>query len=291
MKRLLCLLMLLCLLPVLALGEGKVVNLMENPDADWSFEEGAEILEIVYPPLQGADACILRMGDQVMMIDCATDDQSRSSVVPTLRRLGITYVDIAFNSHPHDDHLTGFEYLDGTAAIGKLLVSSPLDENYVIRRTVCVMQSLGVPVEQVQDGDVLTLGDATLTVIQRQRPDLTGNDRSGVLKLVYGDCSFISFGDVENRAQSMLAEDPPACGLHADIMKYPHHGHAKLREDFFNAIDPELAIITAARFRAEDAFDYMGKKNVPTLSTYRHTLRLRTDGRIWVVDDLGLQEE
>ena len=138
---------------------------------------------------------------------------------------------------------------------------------------------------------MLTLGDATLTVIQRQRPDLTGNDRSGVLKLVYGDCSFISFGDVENRAQTMLAEDPPACGLHADIMKYPHHGHAKLREDFFNAVSPELAIITAAQFRAEDAFAYMGKKNVPTLSTYRHILRLRTDGHIWVVDDLGLQEE
>jgi competence protein ComEC len=291
MKRLLSLILALCLLPMAALAEGKVVNLIENPDAEWSFEEGKDILEIVYPPLQGADACILRLGGETMMIDCATDDQSQSAVVPTLQRLGVTHVDVAFNSHPHDDHLTGFEYLDGTATIGKLLVSSPLDENYVIKRTVRVMNELGVPVEQVQDGDVLTLGDATLTVIQRQRSDLTGNDRSAALKLVYGDCSFISLGDMENRAQAMLVDNPPECGMKADIMKYPHHGHATLNNDFLAMVDPELAIITAAQFRAKEAYAYMAKKNIPTLTTYRHTLRLRSDGHIWVVDELDTQEE
>lgn len=159
MRRLLSMLLALCLLPLAALADGRVIDLTADPDAAWQFEEGAPVLEMVYPPLQGADACILRMDGQVMMIDCATDDQCQLSVVPTLQKLGITHVDAALNSHPHDDHLTGFEYLEGTATIGKLLVAFPEDANFVIKRTMRVMAKQGVPVEHVQDGDVLTLGD------------------------------------------------------------------------------------------------------------------------------------
>lgn len=286
MRRLLSMLLALCLLPLAALADGRVIDLTADPDAAWQFEEGAPVLEMVYPPLQGADACILRMDGQVMMIDCATDDQCQLSVVPTLQKLGITHVDAALNSHPHDDHLTGFEYLEGTATIGKLLVAFPEDANFVIKRTMRVMAKQGVPVEHVQDGDVLTLGGATLTVIQRQRPDLTENDRSACVLLRYGECTYLSLGDVENRAQSMLAENPPECGLKADILKYPHHGHDTLDNRLLSMIEPEMAVITAARFRAKDAYAYMDRHGVPTQTTYQRTLRLRTDGHIWVVDTL-----
>lgn len=291
MKRYLCLLLLLCCLPLSAVAEGVIVNLIDDPDAPYAFQEGAEILEIVFPSIHGSDACILRMGEETMMVDCSTDDQSPLLVVPVLKALGITHIDTAFNSHPHDDHITGFEFLEGTATIGQLAVAFPEDYNYVIKRTIRVLSAQGVPVVHVADGDVLRLGQAELTVFQRKGGDFTGNDLSACLLLRYGERTYITLGDVENRAQAALVNNPPECGMKADIMKYPHHGHVRLNQAFYDLIDPELAIITAHPWPAKEGFAFMERQGVPALSTWYGVIRLRTDGHIWVVDYLPMDDE
>ena len=287
-KGLLSLLAALCLVLAAASAgaEGCVVNLIDDPDAAYELDPDAELLEIVFPAIHGSDACILRMGDETMMIDCSTDDQSPLLVVPALRAMGVTHIDTAFNSHPHDDHITGFEFLEGTATIGRLLVAFPEDYNYIIKRTVRVLSAQGVPVEHVEDGDVLHLGQAELTVFQRKGGDFTGNDLSACILLRYGERTYITLGDVENRGQAALVSNPPACGMKADIMKYPHHGHVKLNQAFYDLIDPELAIITAHQWPAKEGFAFMERQGVPALSTWYGMIRLRTDGHIWVVDYL-----
>lgn len=285
-RRLLPLLLVLCLLPIAALGEGCVVNLIDDPEADYAFEEGAELFTIVFPPVHGSDCAILLYQDEVMMIDCSTDDQAPLLVVPVLQMLDIDHVDIAFNSHPHDDHLTGFEFITDQASIGKLLVGFDTDYNWVIKRTARVLGNLGVPVERVNDGDVLTLGDGqvSMTVYQRHGGGYTTNDRSATLMIHYGDRTIFFSGDIENRGQKGLLTNPPEESLKTDILKYPHHGHAKVNDALFALFDPELSIVTAHEMPADDAFDYLARMHVPGVSTWYGTLRLRTDGHIWVLD-------
>ena len=134
-KKLAALLLALMMLPIFALAEeGCVINLIDNPEAEFAFEEGKDIFTIVYPNVTGSDAAILQYQDEVWMIDCSTDDQSPKFVVPALEDLGITHIDVAFNSHPHDDHITGFEFLDKQATIGKLIVAFDRNHNYTIQR-------------------------------------------------------------------------------------------------------------------------------------------------------------
>ena len=284
MKKLLSLLLMVCLLlPFSALGDGAVVNLIADPEADYAFREGAQVLEIVFPQIYGADACILRMGGEVMMVDAATDHQA-PIVAHALQVMGIDHIDVAFNSHPHDDHITGFEYVPETASIGKLLVAFEEHYNNIIKRTAYHMKRMGIPMERIHDGDVLHLGEATLTVIQRTGTMFTTNDMSATLMVQYGDRRMFLAGDLEIRGETRTAEQPPACGLKADILKYPHHGHWPMRDALFNQVAPELTIITAHEYPAKEGVAYMKQKGVPTLSTYHGMLRLRTDGVIWVVD-------
>lgn len=42
------------------------------------------------------------------MVDCATTLQYYSVIKPLLDELGITRVNLAFLSHPHDDHAMGY---------------------------------------------------------------------------------------------------------------------------------------------------------------------------------------
>lgn len=286
LRRLLTLLLILCLLPMAALAESSIVNLIDNPDAEYAFDENAELFTIVFPPIHGSDCAILMYRDEVMMIDCSTDDQAPLLVVPVLKMLGVTRVDTAFNSHPHDDHLTGFEFITDDVTIGRLVVAFESDYNWVINRTTYRLHNRGVPIEHVADGDVLTLGDGavTMNVYQRHGGGYTTNDRSATLMITYGDRTIFFAGDIENRGQKGLLDNPPAAGLKADILKYPHHGHAQVNDELFKLIDPELCVVTAHEYPAKAGFTYLDRVKVPGVSTWYGTLRLRTDGHIWVLD-------
>lgn len=278
-------LLLALLLPLSALAQGSVVNLIDHPDAAYRFSEDTPLLEVVFPAIHGSDCCILRMAGETMMVDASTDDQ-HPLVAQALQAMGVTAVDTAFATHPHDDHLTGFEYLPPEVSIGRLLIAFPEDCNRVAKRTMRRMAELDVPVEHVADGDVLRLGGAELTVVQRTGGEFTENDLSAMLMVRYGARTLYLAGDIENRGQAALIAHPPACGLKTDILKYPHHGHEKVRDPLWRLWNPELAVVTAHPFPAKKGFDYLRRMGVPGLTTWERMLRLRTDGIIWVVDTL-----
>lgn len=85
-KLLLLLLMMAMLLPTFAMAETPViVNLVENPDAEYHFEDGAKILEIVFPRVYSSDCILLRYDGMVMMIDASTKNATMRN--RTLHRL------------------------------------------------------------------------------------------------------------------------------------------------------------------------------------------------------------
>lgn len=83
-KLLLLLLMMAMLLPTFAMAETPViVNLVENPDAEYHFEDGAKILEIVFPRVYSSDCILLRYDGMVMMIDASTKNATMRNRIYT----------------------------------------------------------------------------------------------------------------------------------------------------------------------------------------------------------------
>lgn len=68
-KRISVLLVYLCLIPCFSRAESSIVNLIDHPNAEYAFREGATILEVVFPRVHSSDCAVLRFGDDVMMID------------------------------------------------------------------------------------------------------------------------------------------------------------------------------------------------------------------------------
>ena len=289
LKRLFALVMLLAFLPACALGEGYVINLIQKPDTQWAFREGVPILEMFFPPVKGADACIVRMGDEVMMIDAATAGQ-RARVKAALEYAQIDRVNVAFNTHPHDDHIVGFQYVPETAAIDKMIITFPEDANFHMESTLDVMRAMGVPVETVGNGDILRVGEVEMEVIQSSTSWFTENNRSAMLKIRYGDRTILMAADVELDGQNELLKTRPEI-LKADILKYPHHGVAKAGWNFLKHISPELSVITNGRYNVKNTRKDAEKRGIPLVYTAEGTVRLRTDGNIWVVDQWELKEE
>lgn len=289
MKKLLPLLLILLMFCLPASAE-RVINRIADPTAADPIPADAQVLEVVYPSVNGSDACILRMGDEVWMVDGSTNFQANLAVLPVLRAMGIKKIDLAFNTHPHDDHICGFATIVKEFPITKLTVAFPLDYNYHLRHTSRLLKETGTEIADVFDGDVLRLGDATMTVIRREGRGFTTNDLSACTMLQYGDCTLLMLADIENRAQQALIDQPPTFGLKADILKFPHHGHARMRTPLFRAIDPEISIVTASRWDSKHATKFLTQMKAESLSTRPDPIRLRTDGKVWVIDKFVLPE-
>lgn len=289
MKRLVILLLLLvCLLPG-ALAEDVVIDRTGNLTEEYVFPEGAPVLEIVFPRVYSSDCAILRFGGETMMIDASTKSKAMVSRIRTaMDAMGVTHIDTAYNSHPHDDHIDGFQFVHEYAPLGRLLIAFPEDYDPRMKAAVKFCGENSIPVEHVQDGDVLTLGEngeVTMTVIQRWGTKAWDtNDQSAMLLIRFGERTILFAGDVENRAQRDYGENPPECGLDADILKQPHHGQQPLQDVFLEAVTPELVFMNGAADVMNGGKKYFDKHKVPYILGYKGLTRMRTDGKVWVVD-------
>ena len=289
MKCLLTLLMILCLLPLGAGAESVIIDRTKNLTEEYRFPEGTPILEIVFPRVYSSDCAIVRYGYDVMMIDASTaTDEMQDRVRSALYSMGVDYIDAAFNSHPHDDHINGFIPVAEYFPVGRLVLAFEEDFDDNMKRVVDFYNAKDIPIEHVEDGDVFYMGpeeDVTIRVIQRNDSGTwEANNRSAMLHIQFGERSILFSGDVENHAQRSYFTTPPEGGLKADILKYPHHGQVKLDDRFLELIDPDLVFINGANAVMDGAKSYLDKRKIPYLLGYVGLTRLRTDGKVWVAD-------
>ncbi len=286
LKKLLCLtLALLFCLP--ALAESVVVNKVANPDDPFAFPEGAQLLEVYFPDIHGCDAALVRLGDQTMLIDAATSDQA-PKVRALLDSLGVTSLTYAMNSHPDNDHISGFFQILPDIPSGEFLTGfpdvereEPLQEKLLAR-----LAEMGIPHRRVAHGETFAFGDAQATVIQSFDPKVEGiNNNSAMLRIQYGDRAILFTGDVQKIAQLAIIEDETT-DLSADIEKFPHHGYDRMQKGFLERVDPEIVIFTAGYVKDSRAVKQIKDYGAAHLYTYQGVLKCATDGRTWVVERL-----
>lgn len=292
MKKLLTLLLLFLSLLTLALSEEdapSVINLVKDPNAEYQFQRGAPLLEIVFPRVFSSDCAIIRYGDEVIMIDASTKNaKMRARIKTACEAMGVDHIDIAYNSHPHDDHIDGFQYVWEYAPFDQFIITFPEDFNSRMEEAVAFMREKNVPILSMGDGDVITLGGGAvkMTIIQQRKESWPVNDQSAMLMIEYGERRILFAGDNENRSQAYQLENPPAVGLKADIFKYPHHGQVKLNNNWIKAIDPELVFMNGASSAVKGGEKYCKQRKLDYLIGFNGLTRMRTDGKIWVVDYL-----
>lgn len=284
MKKCLILLLILLLLPVMtcAAEEPVIINKITDPENPFTFPEDTKLLEIYFPKIYDCDAAFIRYGEYTMLLDCAGEQWER--VQELLRWLEVKELTYAYNSHPHTDHVHGFQYLLKEINIENFLLSFPEDFEYANGSALKVYEAMhanNVPFTFVHDGDTIDFGDVKMTVYQRDEKDLSGNNASALLKIEFGERSFLFTADIQMDAQLLFVEDNAP--LQADFMKYPHHGYNNMQRTFLELVDPELVIVTGASFSV-NGLTVLKNNEVPYHYTELGILHLVTDGNVWVLD-------
>lgn len=285
-RKLISILLILLIFSSAAHADVPVLDLRAH-DADARFPSDAAVLTVAFPQMTFADAAILVCDGHAGMID-AGGYAEESAVQTALEALGVTRLDWVVATHPHHDHQPGFEAIARRMPIGRFLTSFPANENAQMQHTLAVMAECGVPIENASDGQMLTLGHTQITLILPENTGKTVNNRSLLVLVTLGDARMLMLADLESMGQQALLDSSD--DVRADILKYPHHGHAAMNQTLLTAIAPKLAIITAKPTRAPYALAQLDAMAIHAAHTDECGLLLQTDGQVWILQNLTMEE-
>ncbi len=197
-------------------------------------------MKVTFFDVGEGDAALVECGSHYMLIDGGTSSQSQF-LYTYLKNNGISKLDYIVLSHPHEDHAGGLAGALNYAKAEKAL--SPVT-NYegsigFSNFKKYFRKMLTIP----EAGARYKLGDAEFTVLGPIQPSDSLNNMSLVIRLEYGNTSFLFTGDMERDEEQTLLD----AGVldKTDVLKVAHHGsETSTIYPFLKAVMPEYAIIS-----------------------------------------------
>lgn len=193
-------------------------------------------------------------------------DNGERIVTPLLRYLNIKQIDYGFITHLDMDHYGGFVTLLSNGMVKEIFKPSP-DTSQKDIRLEKYLSHIKIPINYFTR-ETFDFGGAKLYVLNDDKDEfyqrLSSNDKSGLLKLVYGETSILFTGDIEKKAESFYAYKY-ASFLDSDVLKVAHHGSKTSSiYEFLDYVTPEISLISAGfknqfRHPANDILERLGE--------------------------------
>lgn len=214
------------------------------PQASVNLAEG-EGLTVYFFDVGQADCALVRADGHDMLID-AGDRGDDGRVLGLLRDRGVTRLDYIVATHPHADHIGCMASVVREFDFDSILMPDAETGTKTFEELLDAIDEKGAAVDVPSPGDTFSLGGARVEVLAPAKGYDNLNDMSIVLRLTYGDTSFLLTGDAEKASErDMLASGLP---LSADVLKVGHHGsNTSSREKFLKAVSPKYAVISCGK--------------------------------------------
>ncbi|HEV7843865.1 MAG TPA: ComEC/Rec2 family competence protein, partial [Pyrinomonadaceae bacterium] len=160
---------------------------------------------------------------------------------------GLDRVDYIVATHADADHIDGLNDIMRNFRVRAAFVGRAPQYDAEYSRFAATAAGSEVPIHLIGRGDTLQFGAASVEVLWPERTAdaraPSRNDDSIVLRLRFGDKTFLLTGDIERTAEAALVSVQE--NLRSDVVKVAHHGSKTSSiESFINATSPRYAVIS-----------------------------------------------
>ena len=237
---------------------------------------------------QGDGIFIQTPSGRQVLIDGGDDSQQLFAELGAVMPFWDRQIDQAIVTHPDWDHMGGQIDLPGRFTLGQAIISENGRGHKDSQLWLAALDAENVPVVGLQQGGWLDLGDgvALWALWPPREEELQGldendkNERSLVLKLVYGEFSALLTGDIGLPSEErLLREGQPVV---AHVLKVGHHGSEHSSSPaFVEAVGPSVAVIQVG---AENRYGHPDQEVLEILGG-RLVLRNDKEGRVHIRSD------
>ncbi len=202
-------------------------------------------------------------------------DTGERIIIPLLKRLGIDKLDYVFISHLDTDHFGGVISLIENGIV-KFLYKPIKDSTHKEKVFENYLKEMNVPFAYYSKSKI-EIGGCNLYFLNDTTDNIYKsfdiNNKSGIIKLVYGKTSFLFVGDLEEEGEYYLVNKYNKF-LKSDILKVGHHGSKTSSSNYFlDAVNPDVGIISAGIL---NKFHHPSKNILKRLKQHKIKIR-RTD--------------
>ncbi|MBA3066366.1 MBL fold metallo-hydrolase [bacterium] len=226
-------------------------------------------------------------GGENMLID-GGDLEAGAKVVEYLKARGVWKLDMVVITHPHPDHIDGLFPVMEKFKIDSVLANEDIEKSENYSDFFKAVKRENIKFSRGRRGDIINkFKGVKLRILHPGKLTGNPNNDSLVIKLTYKDIAFLFPADISGDVCDKLAVDYGE-ELTSNVLIVPHHGKSGT-EKFFNAVAPEIAVISTGPSKWRDAFrekkaqDTLKTMGVAVLSTDKQgTIVIQSDGKkVW----------
>ena len=189
-----------------------------------------------------ADGALVVCDGKTMLIDGGNAEDS-DLIYSFLKSHDISYLDYIVATHAHEDHVGGLAGALNYAKAGIALCPVTGYDSRPFNNFVKYLDRQGVPITVPQAGETFELGGADVRIVGPTRQYDEPNNMSIVLKITYGETSFLFTGDAEREEEQDILEE--GYDISATVLKVGHHGsETSTTYPFLREIMPTYAVIS-----------------------------------------------
>ena len=202
--------------------------------------------EVHFIDVGQADSALIECDGETMMIDGGNVADS-NVVAAYLKKEDVTELNYVVCSHAHEDHIGG---LSGALSVTKAdNIYAPKTETNTkaYKNFKKKAEEQNVEIKHPNVGDEIQLGSSTvefLGPVDENGKDL--NSTSIVLKITYGNTSFLFTGDAESDEEEEILNS--GADLKSTVLKVGHHGsRTSTSYPFLREVMPQYAVISVEK--------------------------------------------
>lgn len=204
--------------------------------------EQKDLLTVTFLDVGQGDAAVLQCGGQSMMIDGGKAKAS-SYIYSWLKKNQISHLDVMVATHTDADHIGGLSGALNYAKVGTAYCPLTSGTTKTFQSFVKYLKKQGKSITVPKAGDEFSLGGAQVRILGPTDPQAEGNNSSIVLKVTFGDTSFLFTGDAERDEEQELLES--GYDLESTVLKVGHHGSdTSTSYLFLRTVNPQYAVIS-----------------------------------------------
>lgn len=252
---------------------------------DTSREVGVSRAEFIFFDVGQGDAALVRTQDACVLIDTGTN-LSEDKLIAELKALGVERIDCLSLTHAHEDHIGGADRILREFEVEAVIARDTGETDVVTRRFWEALAENGATLYTPTGITTYRLGELTLDVIVPfEEAQTEGNDNSLILRVAFGETTFLYMGDAESDTEArLLAAFGEGDMLDCDGLKLGHHGSKSSSDPaFLQAVTPQVAVVSAG---AGNGYGHPHERVLADLAALDCTcLRTDTMGTIRLISD------